>query len=832
MSSLYPILGVLLVSAVCLYLRSPLKVWTLAAAVMLGLISFYGQAHWLAIGLSWLFFGALAVVLNHKPLRARLISAPMLDFYRRQLPQLSDTERVALAAGTVGFEGELFSGMPNWRKLLDEPVPALSAEEQAFVDGPVEQACAMVSDWQITHQLTDLPEELWDFLKRNKFFGMIIPKQYGGLGFSAHAHSVVLQKLNSISPTVGSTVAVPNSLGPAELLLHYGTEAQKNHYLPRLADGREIPCFGLTNPWAGSDATSIPDYGVVCTQQLDGKDVLGVRLNFEKRYITLAPVATVIGLAFRLHDPDHLLGDKEDIGITLALIPRDTAGLEIGRRHFPLNVPFQNGPFAGKDVFIPIDQLIGGKDYVGQGWRMLVECLSVGRAISLPSGAAGSVRMGALATGAYARIRKQFGMAIGRFEGVEEALARIGGYSYAISALSRATAAAVDRGEKPAVTSAIAKYHTTEMGRQVASDAMDVHGGKGIILGPRNYLGRAWQGAPISITVEGANILTRNMIIFGQGAVRCHPFVLREMEAADIADPLRRLEAFDGVLFEHIGFAMSNAVRSFVFGLTHSFVGNFSVPGDAYTRRYYRKLARYSAVLALIADTAMLLLGGRLKQKERLSARLGDVLSQLYIASAMLKRYEDQGRPVLDRPLLAWAFHDAIFKIQTAIDGFLRNFPVKPVAIALRLLVFPIGRRERIPSDRLGHRVATLLMYPNEARERLGQYTYLSPTEHNPVGRMEQLLVKVIEAEPIERKLHKAIKTGELQVIDPAQLLDEARNQGILSAEEHALLTDVRAGTLEVISVDDFDHSELVGGQQASAQESGTESKAEYRSAA
>ena len=829
MSSLTPLLAVLLVSAVCLYLRTPLKVWTLAAGVALALAGVYGGGHWLAVGLTTVAFVALAVVLNHRPLRARLISAPMLDFYRRQLPQLSDTERVALAAGTVGFEGELFSGKPDWNKLLAEPVPQLTAEEQAFVDGPVEQACAMVSDWQITHE-TDLPPELWDFLKQHKFFGMIIPKQYGGLGFSAHAHSVVLQKLNSISPTVGSTVAVPNSLGPAELLLHYGTDAQKDHYLPRLADGREIPCFGLTNPWAGSDATSIPDFGVVCRQQVDGKDVLGVRLNFEKRYITLAPVATVIGLAFRLHDPEHLLGEVEDVGITLALIPRDTPGLEIGRRHFPLNVPFQNGPFHGKDVFVPIDQLIGGQDYAGQGWRMLVECLSVGRSISLPSGATGSVRMAALATGAYARIRKQFGMAIGRFEGIEEALARIGGYSYAVSALSRATAAAVDRGEKPAVPSAIAKYHATEMGRQVASDAMDVHGGKGIILGPRNYLGRAWQGAPISITVEGANILTRNMIIFGQGAVRCHPYVLKEMEAADIADPLRRLEAFDEVLFGHIGFAMSNAVRSFVFGLTHSFVGNLSVPGDAYTRRYYRKLARYSAVLALIADTSMLLLGGRLKQKERLSARLGDVLSQLYIASSMLKRYEDQGRPVLDRPLLAWAFHDAIFKIQTAIDSFLRNFPIKTVGIALRLLVFPLGRREQIPSDRLGHRVATLLMYPNEARERLGQYVYLSPTEHNPVGHMERLLGKVIEAEPVERKLHKAIKTGELKVLDPARLLDEAREQGVISADEHALLTAVRAGTLEVISVDDFEHEDLVAGRARQADP--TDQGNEYRSAA
>jgi len=813
MSSLYPLLSVLLVSGVCLYLRSPLQVWTLAAAIALAATSFYGQGNWVVIGLTWVFFVALAVVANNRELRARLVSSPMLAFYRRQLPQLSETESVALAAGTVGFEGELFSGKPNWDKLLDVPPPALSAEEQAFMDGPVEQACAMTSDWEITHERTDLPPQLWDFLKRERFFGMIIPKEYGGLGFSAYAHSAVLQKLNSISPTVGSTVAVPNSLGPAELLLHYGTDEQKSHYLPRLADGREIPCFGLTNPWAGSDATSIPDFGVVCKQTVDGKEVLGIRLNFEKRYITLAPVASVIGLAFQLHDPDHLIGDKEDIGISLALLPRETEGLEIGRRHLALNMPFHNGPFSGKDVFAPIDTLIGGAEYAGQGWRMLVECLSVGRAISLPSSAAGGVRIGALATGAYARIRKQFGMAIGRFEGIEEALARIGGNAYAVSALSRMTAAAVDRGEKPAVPSAIAKYHCTEMGRQVVADAMDVHGGKGVILGPKNYLGRASQGAPISITVEGANILTRNMIIFGQGAVRCHPYVLKEMEAAALADPALRLQTFDGLLFQHIGFAMSNAMRSFVFGLTHSFVGNFSVPGDAYTRRYYRKLARYSAVMALIADTAMLMLGGKLKQKERLSARLGDVLSQLYIASSMLKRYEDQGRPVLDRPFLAWAFHDSIFKIQSAIDGFLRNFPIKPVAWALRLLVFPIGRREQIPSDRLGHRVATLLMHPNEARDRLGTYTYLSPTEHNPIGEMEQLLPKVIEAEPIERKIAKAIKAGDLKVIDPSKLLAEAQEHGLINADERKLLEEVRRGTLSVISVDDFDTEDLVAGR-------------------
>jgi acyl-CoA dehydrogenase len=648
---------------------------------------------------------------------------------------------------------------------------------------------------------------VWDYLKRNKFFGMIIPKSYGGLGFSAFGHSAVLQKLNSISATLGTTVAVPNSLGPAELLLHYGTDAQKEHYLPRLADGRDIPCFGLTNPYAGSDATSIPDFGIVCKQKVDGKVVLGLRLTFDKRYITLAPVATVIGIAFRMYDPDGLLGSKVDIGITLALVPRNTPALEVGRRHFPLNVPFQNGPVRGKDVFIAISDLIGGEKYMGQGWRMLVECLSVGRAISLPSGTAGGARTMALATGAYARIRKQFGLSIGRFEGVEEALARIGGHTYAVTALSRLTAAAVDLGEKPSVPSAIAKYHATELGRQIVLDAMDVHAGKGVILGPRNWIGRFWQGSPIAITVEGANILTRSMIIFGQGATRCHPFVLREMQAAAMSDKTEQLNAFDSALFGHIGFTISNAVRSLWFGLTGSYLGH--APGDAYTRRYYRKLTRYSAALALLADMAMLMLGGKLKFKERLSARLGDVLSQLYIAASVLKRYEDNNRPEIEQPMVAWVIYDCVFKMQNALVGALRNFPIRPVAWVLGWIVFPLGQRERAPGDRTGHRVAQLLMSPNAARDRLGEFCFTTACENNPFGQMLAALPDVIEAEPIERRLQKALKARQIQQADGPAQLDEALSAGVITAAEHALMHKVRRAVFEVISTDDFDSIEL-----------------------
>ena len=810
MTVLAPFLALLLAVLVAAYFRLGLAVFTAIAATLLGGAALAG-ANGPATIVAAVLLGVVALPLLIPAVRQALITAPLLKFYTKLLPPLSATEKTALEAGTVGFEGELFSGMPKWDRLLSQPKPELTAEEQAFLDGPVEQACRMTDDWDITHVRNDLPPELWEFLKKNRFFGMIIPKQYGGLGFSALAHHKVIQKLASISATVSSTVGVPNSLGPAELLLHYGTPEQKDHYLPRLADGRDVPCFALTGPTAGSDATSIPDYGIVCEGDWNGARVLGVRLTFDKRYITLAPVATVIGLAFRLHDPDHLLSDESDRGITLALVPRDTPGLQVGRRHFPLNCAFQNGPVRGHDVFVPLSQLVGGEDYIGEGWRMLVECLSVGRAITLPSTASGASKLAAVVTGAYARIRKQFGLSIGRFEGVEEALARLAGPAYATSALSQSTAAAVDRGEKPAVPSAIAKYHATEMARQVASDAMDIHGGKGVILGPRNYLGRGWQAAPISITVEGANIMTRSLMIFGQGAIRCHPWVLKEMQAATHPDPEVRLREFDTNLFGHIGFAISNAVRSWILGLAAAKIGK--APGDAYTRRYYRKLNRYSANLALVADTSMLLLGGKLKFKEKLSGRLGDVLSHLYIASAMLKRYEDDGRPVSEQPLLAYAFHDSAHRIELALSGALRNFPIRPVGWLLWLLVFPWGRRAQAPSDRLGRRAAALLMSPSDARDRLAAGVFLTPCENNPAGRIDSYLPKVILAEPVERKFLKALKNSDIEALDFPSQLAEGVAEGWISAEEKAQLEELRALTWDAISVDDFDPADLVSAQ-------------------
>lgn len=806
MSIVIPFAAFLLAAAFAAYHRLRLWQWAMLAALALAAGHLLGADHTATLTAA-ILLALIGLPLLIAPIRRTLFSRPLLAMFSKVLPPLSQTERIALETGSVGFEGELFTGDPDWNTLLNHPKPQLSAQEQAFLDGPVEQLCRMIDDWEITHVRADLPPALWDFIKQHKFFGMIIPKEYDGLGFSALAHHKVIQKLTSISSVVGSTVGVPNSLGPGELLMHYGTQAQKDYYLPRLANGLEVPCFALTGPFAGSDATSIPDYGIVCKGRWQGEDVLGVRLTFDKRYITLAPVATLIGLAFRMYDPDGLLGRERDIGITLALLPRDTPGIEIGRRHFPLNSPFQNGPIRGKDIFVPLSQLIGGPEKAGLGWNMLNECLAIGRSITLPSAASGGAKFGAVVTGAYARLRKQFGLSIGRFEGVEEALARIGAKAYKLSALAQATAAAVDRGDVPSVPSAIAKYHCTSMSREVIADVMDVIGGKGVILGPRNFAGRSWQASPIAITVEGANIMTRSLLIFGQGAILCHPWVMKEMKAAQNPDRKVGLRQFDQSLFGHVGFALSNAVRAFWFGITGARIG--AAPGNAYTRRYFRKLDRYSANLALIADVSMLTLGGRLKFKESLSGRLGDVLSHLYMTSAMLKRYHDEGAPSADQPLLAWAFHDSVHQIETALSAALRNFPIRPIGWLLWALIFPWGRRAEAPGDRLGHRVAALLMTPGEARDRLADGLFLTPGENNPGGRIYSYLATAIAAEPVERKFLKALKNQGIQALDYAAQLDEGVREGWITAAERKQLEELRAITLDAIMVDDFATEQL-----------------------
>ncbi|MGE9551992.1 acyl-CoA dehydrogenase FadE [Erwinia amylovora] len=752
----------------------------------------------------WLLI-PLAIILlpfNFVPMRRAMFSKPVLRTFRKVMPPMSRTEKEAIDAGTTWWEGDLFRGKPDWQKLHNYPQPRLTADEQAFLEGPVNEACRLANDFQITHEMADLPPELWAYLKEHRFFAMIIKKEYGGLEFSAYAQARVLQKLAGVSGILAITVGVPNSLGPGELLQHYGTAEQKDHYLPRLARGQEIPCFALTSPEAGSDAGAIPDTGVVCMGEWQGKQVLGMRLTWNKRYITLAPVATVLGLAFKLSDPEHLLGETEELGITCALIPTQTPGVEIGKRHFPLNVPFQNGPTRGKDIFVPIDTIIGGPKMAGQGWRMLVECLSVGRGITLPSNSTGSLKSIALAIGAYAHIRRQFRLPVGKMEGIEEPLARIAGNAYVMDAAASLITYGIVMGEKPAVLSAIVKYHCTHRGQRAIVDAMDIAGGKGIMLGTSNFLARAYQGAPIAITVEGANILTRSMIIFGQGAIRCHPYVLTEMAAAQNND----VAAFDRALFSHVGHVGSNMMRSLWLGLTGGRTSK--TPTRDATRRYYQHLNRLSANLALLADMSMSVLGGSLKRRERISARLGDVLSQLYLASAALKRYEDEGRHEADLPLVHWGVQDALNQAEIAIDDLLRNFPNRMVAGVLRLTIFPLGRHCRAPSDRLDHQLARILQIPSATRTRLGRGQYLTPGEHNPAGQLEEALQDVMAAEAIHERLCKQQKKH-LSFTRLDELAKRALQENEISAEEAAVLTRAEASRLRSINVDEFEADAL-----------------------
>ena len=797
MDILLSIVAMTVVLGITLYHRMSLvKSVSLLTAAMLAL-TIAGSVG--VIG--WALYVLAVAVFAVSSIRQSLISRKALVMFKKVLPAMSQTEKEALDAGTVWWEAELFKGKPEWQKLHAIKAPKLSKEEQAFLDGPVNEVCAMVSDFQVTHELADLPPEVWQYLKDNKFFAMIIKKKYGGLEFSAYAQSLVLQKLTGVSGVLSSTVGVPNSLGPGELLQHYGTEEQKNHYLPRLAEGKEIPCFALTSPEAGSDAGSIPDYGVVCKGEWQGEEVLGMRLTWNKRYITLAPVATVLGLAFKLRDPEGLLGDQEDLGITCALIPTDLKGVEMGNRHFTLNVPFQNGPTRGKDIFVPMDFIIGGEKMAGQGWRMLVECLSVGRGITLPSNSTGGIKTAAMATGAYSRIRRQFKQPIGHMEGVEEPLARLGGNAYVMDAASNLTVAGIDLGEKPSVISAIVKYHCTHRGQQSIIDAMDIVGGKGICMGPSNFLARGYQGAPIAVTVEGANILTRSMIIFGQGAIRCHPYVLEEMNAA-YSDAGDAVEKFDKALAGHVSFTMSNLVRSIWFGLSDG-LGSSSPTKDA-TKHYYQQLNRYSANLALLSDISMAVLGGSLKRKERLSARLGDILSQLYLSSATLKRFEQDGRPVEDLPLVHWGLQDSLKQTEVAVDEFLANFPNKVIGRALRVLIMPFGRVRKAPSDKLDSKVARILQTPSATRSRIGRGQYLEPTEHNAAGKIELALSVILQAEPVFDKVCKAQgKRRPFMRLD--MIAQEGLEQGFITQEEADLLREAEQHRLDTINVDDFE---------------------------
>jgi acyl-CoA dehydrogenase len=714
---------------------------------------------------------------------------------------MSDTERAAIDAGTVWWEAEIFRGSPDWRKLKDYPEATLTSDERAFVDGPVEKLCGMLDDWQITYELNDLPPEVWTFIKEQRFLGMVIPKEYGGLGFSAMAHSEVVTKLATRSVTGAVSVMVPNSLGPAELLLHYGTEAQKNHYLPRLAVGKELPCFALTGPSAGSDASAMPDFGIVCRGEYNGQTVLGLRVTWEKRYITLGPIATLLGLAFKAYDPDKLIGDQEELGITCALVPTDTPGVNIGRRHFPLNQAFMNGPNSGTDVFIPMEWVIGGQEMVGQGWRMLMESLSVGRGISLPSNGVASGKAAARFVGAYARIRKQFNLPIGKFEGIEEVLGRIAGLTYTMDAGRRLTCAALDAGEKPSVVSAILKYYNTEQMRTVINDGMDIIGGKGICMGPSNFMGRAYQAIPVGITVEGANILTRSLIVFGQGAIRCHPWLMAEITAASLTDRQEALEKFDEALQGHTGYAIQNGCRSLFHGLTKGRFVQSPISGP--NAKYYRRLTRMSSAYAFLADFAMLFLGGGLKRKEMLSGRFADALMHMYMASAVLKRFEDTHQPAADQPLLEWSVRHALFQTQIALDQILRNFPNTPVGLVLRGIVFPLGRRYRTPNDKLTQACARILLANSEARDRLTDGVYVSDDPSDVTGSIEYALRCVLAAEDAEKKI-KTTRRTQPYGVDYETWLQQLCAENVIDAEESALLVEAAKATRLVVDVDDF----------------------------
>ncbi|MGH8529593.1 MAG: acyl-CoA dehydrogenase [Nevskiales bacterium] len=787
------------------YIGVPLLVWTGAAAIYLLGLWATGLMGMGALQVSLVIFGVLALLFNLPLLRRMLVTRPVFAGFKKVLPEMTSTEREALEAGAIWWEGEMFRGKPDWDQLLNFQRTQLTREEQSFLDNECNQLCAMVDDWKIQFELKDLPEEVWSFIRNKGFMSMLISKQWGGLGFSAYAQSCVVTKLATRSTTAAVTVMVPNSLGPGELLMHYGTEEQKKKWLPGLAAGKEIPCFGLTGPDAGSDAGAIPDVGIVCFGEWEGKRVLGMKLRFKKRYITLAPVATVVGLALKLHDPDGLLGDKNktEYGITCALVPANLPGIKIGSRAWPCNTPFMNGSIAGNDAFVPIDAIIGGQAMAGKGWRMLVECLSAGRGISLPALSAAAGKAGYFATGAYTRIRRQFKMPIGKFEGVQEAMGRIAGYTYQLEAMRSLTASAVDYCQRelhkgPSVVTAIAKYHMTEMMRQVLIDAMDIHGGRGVMQGPRNYLAQAYQAVPIAITVEGSNILTRNLMIYGQGSIRCHPFVFPEMEAARKDD----LAEFDKLFFSHIGFSLNRGIRALTLGLTGGLLADSPMPGP--TAKYFKALTRMSAAMAFVSDVTMLVVGGELKRKERLSARLGDVLSHLYMASCVLKYYYDEGQSQEDLPHVEWCLQNSLAEINKAFDQFFANFPVRPVAWFLRFMAFPLGRSYTPPSDRLSGVLANMMMEPTALKARLTREVYVGESKDDQSGRMKHAYEALLKIEPLYNKFQKAIHKDKIGGFGVLEQLANCVKAGALTQAEADQLKVFEELRLDAILTDHF----------------------------
>ncbi|NYT76225.1 acyl-CoA dehydrogenase [Alcaligenaceae bacterium] len=735
--------------------------------------------------------------MNWRAWRRRWLTEPLYRMGRKAMPSLSATEQEAIDAGDVWWDAQLFSGKPDWDALLDLPPVTLTADEQAFIDGPLAQLCSMLNDWQISWKDADLPPDVWAFMKQQGFFGMIIPKEYDGLGFSPYAHSEVVRQLSVRSVTAGVTVMVPNSLGPGELLMQFGTPEQRSYWLPRLARGEEIPCFGLTSPEAGSDAASMTDTGVVCMQDVEGEPTLGIRLNWRKRYITLSPVATVLGLAFKLSDPDGLLGDEKEPGISVALVPTHLPGVVTGRRHLPAGQAFLNGPTEGHDVFVPIDALIGGPEKAGQGWKMLMSALAAGRGISLPSLSAAACVFTAHVSGAYARVRSQFGIPVGRFEGIKERLGQLAANAYVVEAARRCTMAGLQTGLKPAVVSAIMKLHATERMRQSVNDAMDIHAGKAVIDGPSNYLSNLYRAVPVAITVEGANILTRNLIVFGQGAVRAHPYLMREILALNNPDRAAGEDDFDAVLWQHLGHSFKNALRAIGMGWTAGKLGS-SPKGAGAAAPLYREMGRWTSAFALVSEMALVTLGGELKRKEMISARLGDVLSELYLLSAVLKRWRDEGCHEADLPLLHLCMQQGFSTIDRRMGEVLSNLPSRPVAWVLRLLVLPPWSHARAPSDRTTMACADILLEPSTARDRLVGAVW-DGHDSSSVEQLERAFQLVVDAQPV---------------------LDRIRQGGLHDwrvAHERGAISDAQAGVLKaaeeavaaVIEVDDFAFDEL-----------------------
>ncbi len=773
------------------FIGAPLVLWTLAVAAILASLG--------ASAPVWIAFGVIAVIFNVPPIRAILVSSTIMKVMKGILPTISETERVAIEAGVVWVEGELFSGKPDFEKMRTEPYPSLTTEEQAFIDGPCQKLCQMIDDWRIW-QDREIPESVMDYIKKEKFFGMIVPKEYGGLGFSALCHSEVVKVISSRSLAVGITVMVPNSLGPAELLAHYGTQAQKNKYLKDLAEGKHVPCFALTEPNAGSDAGAMTASGELFRGE-DGK--LYVKLNWNKRWITLAAISTLLGLAFKLRDPKNLLGKGEDLGITCALVPAETKGVVLGLRHDPLGVPFYNCPTRGVDVIVNAeDCIIGGLEGAGQGWKMLMECLGAGRGVSLPAQSTGGAQLSAAISSAHASIRKQFGMPIGRFEGIEEPLARITGTAYILEASRRYVCGALDKGIKPAVVTAIAKYNSTELMRKAVIDAMDILGGAGITRGPKNILSSGYIAVPIGITVEGANILTRTLMIFGQGALRAHPYAFKEVRAVE----QNNLKDFDAAFFGHIGHVVRNLFRSIGLSLTRGRL-SFAPSGAGPLAPYYRKLAWASASFAIMTDVGMGVLGGTLKFKEKLTGRYADILSWMFLATATMRRWEAEGRREEDLPVVRFALETALSNIQTAFDGLFYNFKVPGFSWFFRGVLGSWSRINRISSgtsDGMGSQVAAIIQRPGEQRNRLIHGIYISKDPNDHFNKLEAALVTVKAAEDTDRKIKRAVRAKQLPKLKGAALYQEALAKNIITQEEFATLDRAEKARWEMSQVDEF----------------------------